>query len=186
MVSKFVCIALYVPQFLMVSNAFKGLAPMSPVGFASFGSMLAKLGSIQTGCRFLRLGKSLLKIPGASEFVGSIFHMLAEVQCYVEPLRAAMELHVNGEDEAQRVGDAHFCCMHRLCYSSKHFWAGTDLSITRDVVTKASLYMKEVEHKATLFFVLVMKRTIISLIGENSDMPLFSQEGKNPRELVHL
>lgn len=103
-----------------------GLSPISAMGFASFGSLLAKrYKDIEKGRRFTNLGKLLLNKD--SLFAGAVLFHVIEVQCHFEPLHAATQLNLQAEYGAISLGDAHWACIHRMFYCIKVFWSGEHL-----------------------------------------------------------
>ncbi|KAL3798700.1 hypothetical protein HJC23_004451 [Cyclotella cryptica] len=113
-----------------------GLSPLSPIGFAFFGSLLAKLGNIQLGYKFILMAKRLL---------------------YSE-----------GESAAITTGDVQSACLNRLLYCLTLLWAGVNLSAVHEAMTKASRFIKEQGHQASLFIILIGQRTVLTLMGNQS------------------
>lgn len=105
-----------------------GLSPVSPSGFASFGSLLAKLGNIRAGKRFVFLGRALLdKVPSTEPFRVGLQFLVVEMKCFVEPLQSVLDLQADAERAAVFEGDSHYACLNRLAYYMKSFWAGVHL-----------------------------------------------------------
>jgi hypothetical protein len=52
---------------------------MSAIGFAYFGSLLAKQGSIRAGYKFALLAKNLLDKLNAKDIAGEVINILAEI-----------------------------------------------------------------------------------------------------------
>jgi hypothetical protein len=52
---------------------------MSAIGFAHFGSLLAKQGSIRAGYKFALLAKNLLDKLNAKDIAGEVINILAEI-----------------------------------------------------------------------------------------------------------
>ena len=60
------------------------------------------------GRRFTNIGKALLDKLGITQSRGELLCITAEVQCMIEPLLAANEIHVEAEMAARNTGDAHW------------------------------------------------------------------------------
>ncbi|KAL7475442.1 hypothetical protein ACHAW6_001352 [Cyclotella cf. meneghiniana] len=68
-----------------------GLSPMSAIGFAYFGGMVAELGDIRGGYRFTRLAKALDDKTQNSEIAGEVLWLSTESLSFIEPLQTANE-----------------------------------------------------------------------------------------------
>jgi hypothetical protein len=145
---------------------------MSPLGITTFGSMLAKIGDIQTGRAFTLLGQSLLEKLAESETSAAVIATVCEVQCFVQPVQAAMELNGQGESTSIANGDSHWICMHRLLYCQKLFWIGSNLSSTSETLEKAVLLMKEHEHQVTFFAAASIQMLVTKLSGQDKTVSL--------------
>ena len=106
---------------------YSGLSPRAPGALAFFGSYLARLGDIQLGSRVALLAKSLVNKLDANEISGQVLFLVADIQCYTQPLLAVNELRTQGEQLALSLGDVEYGCFHRLHRVMALFWAGVDL-----------------------------------------------------------
>lgn len=52
-------------------------------------------------------------MEGTNLVAGECLCAISEVMCFVEPLLAANELRVQGENASIRVGDVNFSCLNR-------------------------------------------------------------------------
>ncbi|KAL3790207.1 hypothetical protein HJC23_005579 [Cyclotella cryptica] len=163
---------------------FFGLSPVSPIGFVYFGSLLAKRGNIRVGLRFTLLAKALLNKLEASEIAGEVICVATEVLCFVEPVQSSRELLlIQGESAAMAGGDIHSACMNRLQYCSMMFWTYSELSVVDDTFSEACRFMRENQHRTTLFFILMWQKTILTLKGsepEASELSRNIHESNNP------
>jgi hypothetical protein len=80
-------------------------------------------------------------------------------------------------------GDVPMAVMNRLQYCLVSFWAGNNLSAMKDTVSKAGLFMKE--QGTSLFFLLTLRRTILTLAGSQTN-ELGVEESKNPIHVMAL
>eukprot|EP00804_Cyclotella_cryptica_P031040 CCRYP_013586-RA/>CCRYP_013586-RA protein AED:0.40 eAED:0.38 QI:0/0/0/1/0/0/3/0/254 len=82
-----------------------GMSPMSPIGFAYFGSLVVKLRDIKGGHKFTSLARSLVDKMKLKEVAGEVFWLSTEILCFVEPLSIANENRKDGEAIALAGGD---------------------------------------------------------------------------------
>jgi predicted ATPase len=155
-------------KMVQISISF-GLSPSSPLAFASFGSLVAKSGKVELGGLFTMWAKSLSEKLGSKEVAGEVICVVAEVQSFVQPLQAANELHIQGEEASISAGDINFACYNRLLYSVNLFWSGVDLSTVATKINKACVFMKDASHNQTLLFMLLMQGTVNILSGADAD-----------------
>eukprot|EP00804_Cyclotella_cryptica_P022678 CCRYP_012490-RA/>CCRYP_012490-RA protein AED:0.01 eAED:0.01 QI:3534/1/1/1/0/0/2/307/302 len=86
-------------------------------------------------------------------------------------------------------GDIHSACMNRLQYCSMMFWTYSELSVVDDTFSEACRFMRENQHRTTLFFILMWQKTILTLKGsepEASELSRNIHESNNPRHLMIL
>ena len=113
---------------MLINLISKGLSPESSIGFACFGLLLAKQGDIKLGYRLALPEKSLLdKFPNTKEVEGEVLLVIAEMQCFTEPLQATQELRIQGESASISAGDIHFACINRNRYCVYLFHGGENL-----------------------------------------------------------
>ncbi|KAL3805300.1 hypothetical protein HJC23_009007 [Cyclotella cryptica] len=169
-----------------------GLSPVSPIGFAFFGSLLAKLGNIQLGYKFVLMAQRLLHKLDAKDFAGEVIGAGIEVQCFMEPLLAANERRTEGESAAMTAGDLQYACLNRVLYCLTLLWGGVNLSTVHEEISKACRFIKEQGHKTSLFIMLTGQSTVLTLIGNESVSALEDEqsrsvhENKNPHQLLIL
>lgn len=165
---------------------------MSPIGFAHFGSLFAKLGNIRMGHQLALLAKSLLDRLDTKEVAGEVICVVAQIQCFVEPMQSANKLHIQGKSASMAAGDVHWACLNRLLYCTALFWTGANLFTLDETASKACQFMREQQHKTSLIFMLPGVRTILALMGRETEALTFRelsrnvQENKNPRQLMTL
>ncbi|KAK1744366.1 hypothetical protein QTG54_004899 [Skeletonema marinoi] len=82
------------------------MSPVSPLGFAYYGSYLAKQGNINEGYHYVKLALSLLDKVGSRENAGVVIFVCTQVKIYVEPLQAALEYYHEGYAAAMASGDS--------------------------------------------------------------------------------
>jgi hypothetical protein len=98
------------------------MSPVSPIGFALFGGLVANLGNIRGGHRFTKLAKTLLGSTGSTEIAGEVIWLTTEVQCFVEPMQTANEYRIQGQTTAMLAGDVHWVRNDydsSLCYQKR-------------------------------------------------------------------
>lgn len=154
---------------LLVSKFVAGLAPTSPNAFAWFGVFVANLGNISGGRRFTSLAKGLLGRLDAKQVAGSVLCLSAEVQSFVEPMQSAKELQLDAISASLSTGETHFACMVRMQYVINLFWSGEPLSTTKRQLEKAITFMEDLDHQVSLGFMLIMRRTVDTLMLAESE-----------------
>ena len=92
------------------------MSPVSPVGLTHFGQLLAKFGDIREGCRYFKIARRLLDRLGANEYEGEVMATGTQILSFVEPMQSTLELHVQGQAAAMRVGDTHYALLNSAFY----------------------------------------------------------------------
>ncbi|KAL3799122.1 hypothetical protein HJC23_002250 [Cyclotella cryptica] len=146
-----------------------GMSPVSPIAFAYFGGLVANLGNIRGGHRFTRLAKLLLEAMGSTEIAGEVIWLTTEIQCFVEPMQTANEYRIQGQTTAMLAGDIHWAMFNRLSYCIGLLWAGLKLPTVKEAFFKVSRFMREQGHLTTLYYMLSVQRSILTLIGDEND-----------------
>lgn len=165
---------------------------MSPIGFAFFGSLLAKLGDIQLGYKFMLMAKRLLFRLDAKTVAGEVIGTAIEVQCFLEPLLAANECRSEGESAALITGDVQAACLNRALYCLTMLWAGVNLSSVHEAMSKARSFIKEQGHHASLFIIFTGQKTVLTLMGNQAaplthdELSISAEDKKNPHQLMIL
>lgn len=168
------------------------MSPASPIGFAFFGSLLAKLDNIRLGHAFMMLAKRLLYRLDAKDIAGEVIGVGIEVQCFVEPMLAANERRTEGESVAMKAGDIHSACLNRALYCLTLLWAGVNLSVVHETMSTACRFINEQGHKSSLFITQTGQMTALTLMGNEAmslthDEPSSSaQENNNTHHLMVL
>ncbi|KAL7475270.1 hypothetical protein ACHAW6_001191, partial [Cyclotella cf. meneghiniana] len=167
-----------------------GLSPMSAIGIAYFGGMVAELGDIRGGYRFIRLAKGLVDKIRNSEIAGEVLWLSTEILSFIEPLQTVNEYRIQGEAMAMAAGDIHWACMNKASYCVGLFWCGVKLSVVKEEFTCNGRFIEERNHLTALYYLRTVERTVIALIGEGnkvmSDDELTRNviENKNPYQLA--
>jgi len=117
----------YVAAKMVRLTLSHGISRQSPIGFASFGLVLAELGNMPGARQCLAFSRAFLGRFSVNEYAGQALGAMIELQVLLEPLQAANELRNQGEELAFSSGDIHWACIHRLQYTVNMFWGGTML-----------------------------------------------------------
>ncbi|KAL3778655.1 hypothetical protein HJC23_008639 [Cyclotella cryptica] len=167
-----------------------GLSPMSAIGFAYFGGMLAELGDIQEGYQYTKLANALLDKNHSNEIAGELIFLSAELRSYMEPLQVINDCRLQGQATAMAAGDVHWACMNKLMCAGTLLWHGGNLSGVREEAVSAGLFSKEHNHQTSLPYIITFQRSISRLIGDedeavNTDLLTRNViENKNTYQLV--
>ncbi|KAL3778656.1 hypothetical protein HJC23_008640 [Cyclotella cryptica] len=154
-----------------------GMSPMSAIGFAYFGGMLAELGDLRGGHRYSQLTKALLEKYQCNEIAGEVFFLSTELLSYIEPLQVTNEYRIQGQAAAMTAGDIHWACMNKLMFTCTLLWQGANLSGVREAFTNAGYFAKEHDHRTSLYYMFTFQRSISTLIESLI-------ENQNPYQLV--
>lgn len=114
-----------------------GLSPMSAIGFAYFGGVIAELGDVRGGYRYTRLAEALLDKHPSNEIAGEVILQSAEIHAFIEPLLAVNEYRIQGQATAMAAGDVHSACLNKLMFTAPLLWSGVNLSGVKDALIKA-------------------------------------------------
>lgn len=114
-----------------------GLSPMSALGFAYFGGMMAELGDIRGGYRYTKLAKALLDKNKCNEIAGEVLFLSTELLSYIEPLQVINEYRIEGQATAMAAGDLHFACINKFAFAWTLMWSGAHLSVVKEALVNA-------------------------------------------------
>eukprot|EP00804_Cyclotella_cryptica_P019507 CCRYP_006660-RA/>CCRYP_006660-RA protein AED:0.11 eAED:0.11 QI:0/0/0/1/1/0.5/2/0/852 len=173
-----------------------GLSPVSAIGFAYFGGMVAELGDIRGGYRFTRLAKALVDKIQNCEIAGEVIWLSTESLSFIEPLRTVNEYRIQGQATSMAAGDIHWACWNKTSYCVALLWCGVKLSAVKEAficnrrvcrkffrVLSDSQYLtvhalsfdsfykqfiEEHNHLTTLYYLKIVERTVITFIGGES------------------
>ena len=169
---------LYVTSKIIELSLTHGMSPVSPIGFAYYGSYLAKQGNINEGYHYVKLALSLLDKVGSRENAGEVILVCTQVKSYVEPLQAALEYHREGYSAAMASGDSTQAVINMLALNASSFFAGANLQRIQEQCDN-NIQMCE-ERKQLIFMVQAqqVQRTLSKLIGTGEE-PKYSSEGRD-------
>jgi hypothetical protein len=175
-----------------------GLSPMSAIGFAYFGGMIAELGDIRCGYRYTKLAKALLDKHHCNEIAGEVLLQSVEILSYMEPLQSTNEYRIQAQAIALAAGDVHWACMNKVMLACTLMWSGANLVRVKDAFTNAghvsnrkgmdtfivfrswtpspillsyifcTKFSEEHGHRTSLYYMKTFDRTISRLIGDES------------------
>jgi predicted ATPase len=169
----------YVTQHIIQLSLDHGMSPVSPIGFAHFGSYMAKLGDISGGYHYVKLALSLLDKVGSRESAGEVICIGTQVRLYVEPLQAALEYHNEGYAAALASGDTIQAAANLMFSCGSSFCAGVNLQTMREKYAEAIKFMEE--RKMVIFMVQTqyVLHSILQLIGTDEEPKNDSDEEQN-------
>lgn len=127
----------------MVELSLKhGMSPMSAIGFVYLGSMLASLGHMREGSRFVKLALKIVQRFGAKELAGEVMAISTQTAAYVEPMQSSIEFHMVGHKSSQEVGDIRSASLNFLLYCGSLFWSGAHLNRVKVRYEEACRFME--------------------------------------------
>lgn len=150
----------------------QGMTPVSPMGFVYFGQLLARLGYIQDGCRYVKIARKMLNKFGTKEVAGEVIAIATQILCFVEPIQATVEFHDDGRSIAMVAGDVHGACLNSILYVATMFWSGTKLQTCRDHFRSAIRVLEQKQHLTWASHIIVMKQWFHLLMGSQQDVGL--------------
>ena len=150
-----------------------GMSPVSPIGFVFFGQLLARLGYIQDGCHYVKIARKMLDRFGTKDIAGEVFAISTQIMCFVQPVQATLESHVQGHTIAMAAGDTHGALVNSALFPSTSFWAGTKLHVCKERFDHACRLMEERGNLTLLAHTIQMKKWFNQLMGldEESTKP---------------
>jgi len=110
----------------------EGISPTSPVGFAYFSQLLGGVGQFQEAFRYAKLSHRLLDKMGTREVAGTVIAIESQIRCFVEPVQAAVDLHLQGYDIAMASGDTQGAFHNLISHFVTLFWSGANLQICKN------------------------------------------------------
>jgi len=110
----------------------EGISPTSPVGFAYFSQLLGGIGQFQEAFRYAKLSHRLLDKMGTREVAGTVIAIESQIRCFVEPVQAAVDLHLQGYDIAMASGDTQGAFHNLISHFVTLFWSGANLQICKN------------------------------------------------------
>jgi len=120
-----------------------GMSPMSAIGFVYLGSMLASLGHMREGSRFVKLALNIVQLFGSKELAGEVMAISTQTAAYVEPMQSAIEFHMVGHKSSQEVGDIRSASLNFLLYCGGLFWSGAHLNRVKVRYEEACRFMEQ-------------------------------------------
>ncbi|KAL7464104.1 hypothetical protein ACHAXS_004440, partial [Conticribra weissflogii] len=157
-----------------------GLTPMSAIGFAYFGSMLASIGYINEGYRYVKLSKDLVHRFGSKEVAGEVIAIATQTIGYVEPMQTTLEFHLQGHTSALEAGDIRNASLNFNLYCNYLFYSGRNLIQVKTKCEEACLFMKQHKMLAFLLNAKPFFLTITKLIDRDETAAPFGFHG--PKE----
>lgn len=142
-----------------------GISPLSPLGFAFYGSFLASMGDIREGCRFAKISRKLLDRIGTKQSRGNVAAYATQIMAYVEPVQSVLECHVDGHKAAMAAGSTSYALLNLFLRSGLHYWSGKSLSTTKSALEEITRLIKQHKHLMLLVLLMPLSRTVSTLQG---------------------
>jgi len=108
------------------------MSPFSCVGFVYFGQLIGSMGYIRDGCRYARIGRKLFDRIGTKEVAGEVIAISTQMICFIEPLQATVESHLQGQTFALAAGDTIGELMNTILYNCTLIYSGTKLQVCKE------------------------------------------------------
>ena len=134
--------------------------------------LLASLGSIREGYKYVKIGRKLLDKPGYNEMGGEVISIGTQIMCFVDPVQCANEFFLQGHDTAMAAGDMSNAMMNRLAYAVGSFWAGANLQVVKENFVTSRRLMEKQNNLMWLAHQTPIERSMLILIGtEDNELP---------------
>ncbi|KAL7491984.1 hypothetical protein ACHAWT_001238 [Skeletonema menzelii] len=169
----------YVAQQIIQLSLSHGMSPVSPLGFAHFGSYTAMLGDISGGYNYVKLARLLVDKLGSRENAGEVICAHAQVGQYVEPLQATMEYHDEGYAAAMAAGDIIQATVNMFLIYTSFLYAGVKLQTIREKGDEVIKFMQERKVGTFLLPAQCMQNSILKLIGIDDEQEFIFSEEEN-------
>ena len=153
-----------------------GMSPVSPTGFAYFGSYLAKQENINEGYHYVKLALSLLDRVGSRENAGEVILVCTQVKLYVEPLQATLEHHKQGYAAAMASGDSNLAIVNLFAFNAAKLFAGVNLQRMQELYADSIKFSEERKQLIVAVSSKLMQRTVTKLIGAGEEPEYSSEE----------
>ena len=145
-----------------------GLCPVAPLSFTWYGMLLARLGDIKCGHRFVKIAQQLLNLVGR-ESAGEVICYGTQVACFVEPVQAAMKFHLKGYSDAMLLGDLSSASFNSMLHISTSLWAGEKLQIVQEMLDKTRQQMEQSNQMLSLMNLVHLQKTVFLLVNTNEE-----------------
>jgi len=131
--------------------------------------LLASLGSIREGYKYVKIGRKLLDKPGYNEMGGEVISIGTQIMCFVDPVQCANEFFLQGHDTAMAAGDMSNAIMNRLAYAVGSFWAGANLQVVKENFVASRRLMEKQNNLMYLSLQTPIERRMLTLIGTDEN-----------------
>jgi len=144
-----------------------GMSAMYAIGFVYFGSILASIGNIKDGYRFVKLAKNIVQRFGYKDVAGEVLFMSTHTIGYVEPIQSTLECYLEGYTAALEAGDTTSACLNLLSYCNNLFWSGASLGYTKNKYDELAHFTKK-HNLTSLEF--VIRNNMVEKLFEMGDV----------------
>jgi predicted ATPase len=165
-----------VTQIIIQLSLLHGMSPVSPIGFAHFGSIIAKLGDIRGGYHYVKLALSLLDKVGSRESAGEVICFATNVRTYLEPLQSVLESFNDGYTAAMTSGDVGMAAVNRAMATAVSFYSSANLQTMREKYAKMIEMMEKRKQMIFLVQNLSTQRSIFRLVGSEEKQKYVIEE----------
>eukprot|EP00956_Cyclotella_meneghiniana_P034704 scaffold107625_cov38-Cyclotella_meneghiniana.AAC.1 len=119
-----------------------GVSPMSAIGLAYYGSMIANLGDLRGGHRFTKLSKALVNKHQFNQIAGEVLWITSDTLTYLEPIQGIQEYRREGRQMALAGGDIQSACFNAMLMVTDQLWSGVPLTQVKESISSAQQEMK--------------------------------------------
>lgn len=144
-----------------------GMSSMSAIGFVYFGSILASIGNIKDGYRYVKFAKNFVQRFGCKDVAGEVIIMSTYTIGHVEPMHSTQDLYLRGHTAALEAGDTTSACLNLMSYCASLFWSGASLSYVKVKYKEVAHFTKK--HNLTVFGGMVRNRIAEKLCDMGDD-----------------
>jgi len=156
-----------------------GFSPQSHVGFALYGSFIARTGDIRGGYRFAKLSKALFNKAGAAQSSAEGLAYTTQTIAHIEPIQSVIDLNTNDCKVIMAEGCEYDILLnsHLRCYL--YFWGGEKLSRVLEFFEENRRMVIQHKHMSFLAMLMPARRTVLTLHGTSVEPLLNSANDLN-------
>eukprot|EP00956_Cyclotella_meneghiniana_P039830 scaffold180686_cov23-Cyclotella_meneghiniana.AAC.1 len=158
-----------------------GVSPMSALGFAYYGGMIAYLGDLRGGYRFTKLAKALINKSqyNANENAGE------DTLSYIEPVQSIIEYRKDGIQRALAGGDIQSACANTLVMiETDQMRSGVPLTEVKKALASAQEFFEGYDHQVALVYLKIAETLVTRLmVDENINADVSTSSITNPYQL---
>jgi predicted ATPase len=160
-----------IPLKMIQTSLEHGMSPLSPLGFAIYGSYLTLVkGEVDEGYSYVKFALSLMKRMPSRAHDGKIIFHSSHTKLHVEPMQSAVESYIEANKAAMKSGNVTYALGCTYCYDYFCFWSGKKLDVVAESMKMTITQLEFHKNLNMLTLLQPVFRVIMRLMGK-SDAP---------------